>query len=47
MNSDQINSRVRRDTMKSFLKSYKSSILLLGSVIVGGIAGPSLGLRHL
>lgn len=29
--------------MKSFLKSYKSTILLLGSVIVGGIAGAIIG----
>ncbi len=29
--------------MKSFFKSYKSSMLLLGSVIVGGIAGAIIG----
>lgn len=29
--------------MKSFLKSYQSTILLLGSVIVGGIAGAIVG----
>lgn len=29
--------------MKSFLKSYKSTILLLGSVIVGGIVGAIIG----
>lgn len=29
--------------MKSFLKSYQSTVLLLGSVIVGGIAGAIVG----
>lgn len=29
--------------MKSFLKSYQSTVLLLGSVIVGGIAGVIIG----